>query len=209
MPVLVFVFLSAGVFFLGLGLFCFWFYILSLQFSRWRNDGDGDAGSQWSLILRGSFFSAVFFCFLALPWVSTFISSPLGSLGFLSVPWFVPFSSSSLSFFCSLVSFCILYVYSFLLSLSLVLFILLVLFSLPHMRPSSSFYKAREGCVFMPPEMWHVPWGIVGIMVYDLLVVFHVDPVFGMRIWWTVCVENDIDLTWNDYFQFGPWTFDI
>ena len=78
-----------------------------------------------------------------------------------------------------------------------------------HLRPFFGFYKAREGRVFMPSEMRHVPWGIVGIMVHDVLVVFHVDPVFRIRRWWTVCVENNIDFTQNDCFQFGPWTFDI
>jgi hypothetical protein len=67
-------------------------------------------------------------------------------------------------------------------------------------KPFSGIYKAREGRVFMPPEMWHVPWGIVGIVVHDLLVVFLVDPVFRMRSWWIVYVENDTDFTWNDYF---------
>ena len=79
----------------------------------------------------------------------------------------------------------------------------------PHVRPFSGFYKAREGRVLMPSEMRHVPWGIVGIVVLDLLAVFPVDPVFGTRRWWTMCVENDTDFTRNDYFQFDPWTSDI
>jgi hypothetical protein len=48
----------------------------------------------------------------------------------------------------------------------------------PLVRPFSGFYKAREGRVFMPLEMRHVPWGIV---VHDLLVVFPVDSAFSVR----------------------------
>lgn len=57
------------------------------------------------------FFFCLFF-FLALPWISTYVSFPPGSLSFLFVPWFIPFSSSSLSFLLS-VSLSIFSIYSF------------------------------------------------------------------------------------------------
>jgi hypothetical protein len=56
------------------------------------------------------FFFCLFF-FLALPWISTYVSFPPGSLSFLFVPWFIPFSSSSLSFLLSGLSLYILYLF--------------------------------------------------------------------------------------------------
>jgi len=81
-----------------------------------------------------------------------------------------------------------------------------ILSVLPYVRPFSGFYKAREGRVFMPPEIRHVPWEIMG---HDLLVVFLVDPVFRMRRWWTVYVQNDTDFHRKRLFLIWPWTSDI